>query len=430
MALFSNEKEHASWRTDPTTRGKLEAAAFELLVQLCVGSVKGQLAVANAHECNACFSRAMEILSGIISVAPPPPSFDFIEKEMAGSKDEATQPNDTEKADEADEKGSDLDGSRKEGDDTNKNDGSGAVEDHTSETAEVTLSEIEDTSLVISAYSFLASIAPVSRVRSELLTNKSFILVTSILVKETKFPELQFEAIKVVSKLAPFASATDVLSSGRICDLLHTALTLEVAIKAGSPPRFSKNTLYINALSGIQFVFDSVPESKQIAVFNDASARYAKLLKNHAIARAVSNENEHFKGGELAYHLTTLMLLGKGKTCLDECFTQQLMTSLVNTIQWRFDPKTFIAESELSFWDASATQCLQILSLMLWRHDESLVKSGIKSNSLKSAVFMVARPGKAPRKSIDFTAALGIIVQHGEPAAKMAAMRIIDCMSL
>jgi hypothetical protein len=208
MALFSNEKEHASWRTDPTTRGKLEAAAFELLVQLCVGSVKGQLAVANAHECNACFSRAMEILSGIISVAPPPPSFDFIEKEMAGSKDEATQPNDTEKADEADEKGSDLDGSRKEGDDTNKNDGSGAVEDHTSETAEVTLSEIEDTSLVISAYSFLASIAPVSRVRSELLTNKSFILVTSILVKETKFPELHLHQRLTYSRRDEFVTCS------------------------------------------------------------------------------------------------------------------------------------------------------------------------------------------------------------------------------
>jgi hypothetical protein len=425
MALFSNEKEHALWRTEPATRGKLEAAAFDLLAQLCVGSVKGQLAVASAQECNACFSRAMEILSGIVSVAPPPPSFDFIEKEMAGSKDEANEPNDAEKADETKEKESDLEGLRKEGDDTNKNDSSVAVEDPTIET----LSEIEDTSLVISAYSFLASIAPVPRVRCELLTHKSFILVSSILVKESKFPELQFEAIKVVSKLAPFASATDVLSSERLCDLLHTALTLELAIKAGSPPRFSKNALYINALSGIQFVFDSVPESKQIAVFNDATARYAKLLKNHAIARAASNENEHFKGGELAYHLTTLMLLGKGKTCLNECFTQHLMTSLVNTIQWRFDPKTSIAESELSFWDASATQCLQILSLMLWRHDESLIKSGIKTNSLKSAVFMVARPGKAPRKSIDFTAALGIIVQHGEPAAKMAAMRIVDCMS-
>jgi hypothetical protein len=42
---------------------------------------------------------------------------------------------------------------------------------------------------------------------------------------------------------------------------------------------------------------------------------------------------------------------------------------------------------------------------------------------------MVARPGKAPRKAIDFPSALKLISQNGEAAAKIASQRILSYLS-
>jgi len=39
---------------------------------------------------------------------------------------------------------------------------------------------------------------------------------------------------------------------------------------------------------------------------------------------------------------------------------------------------------------------------------------------------MVARPGKAPRRAIDFPSALRLISQKGEAAAKIASQRILS----
>jgi hypothetical protein len=156
--------------------------------------------------------------------------------------------------------------------------------------------------------------------------------------------------------------------------------------------------------------------------------RYSKLLKSHTVTRAVSKGNDRTGGGELAYHLTTLMLLAKGKACVEECFNHQVVASFVNTIQWRYDPKTTI-DGDVAYWDASVTHCLQLLALVLWRDNESLAKAGIKIQDLKRIVLMVARPGKAPRKAIDFPSALGVVAKNGEAAAKIAAIRIIECIS-
>ena len=293
-----------------------------------------------------------------------------------------------------------------------------------------TLGKIEDVGIIVAAYSFVSAVVPVVKIRSELLQNKAFILASSTLVLQHEFPELRFEAVRLVAKLAPYAAADDVLSPERVCDLLQSALSMDPAIKAGSPPLLSRNSLHISAVTGIQFVFDCLPGQKQVSVINEVVSRYAKVLRNHTVARATTKGGERTNGGELAYNLTTLLLLAKGKDSVEQCFTPQLMTSLVTTVQWRYDPKTTIDETELTFWDASVAQCLQVLALVLWRHEESLAKTGIDVKGLKNTVLMVARPGKAPRKAIDFPSALAIVVKHGEPAAKIAATRIIDCMSL
>ena len=72
---------------------------------------------------------------------------------------------------------------------------------------------------------------------------------------------------------------------------------------------------------------------------------------------------------------------------------------------------------------------LQLLAQILWREETALSKVGIKVLNLKNSTFMVARPGKAPRKAIDFPSALKLISQNGEAAAKIASLRILSYLN-
>merc|ERR1712224_539250 len=144
----------------------------------------------------------------------------------------------------------------------------------------------------------------------------------------------------------------------------------------------------------------------------------------------MGTKSEHrANGGELAYNLTSLMMMGRGKDCVDKCFDSNLVSSLVNTVQWRYDPKTSMEEDAVIYWNATTTQCLQILAQILYREETALVKAGIKVCNLKNNIFMVARPGKAPRKAIDFPSALKLISQNGEAAAKISAQRILSYLN-
>jgi hypothetical protein len=224
--------------------------------------------------------------------------------------------------------------------------------------------------------------------------------------------------VRVIAKLAPYSSLGGALSPDRVGDLLQSALATE-----------SCNSLHVHAAEGIQFVYDSLHESKQKSILQEVVTRYAKVLKSHSLARTIVKGNDIPNGGELAYHLTTLMMLANSKESVEQCFDLQLLTYLVNTIQWRYDPKTVISDEDICFWDGTTTQSLQILAQCLWRENARLLKAGIKMRNLKETVVMVARPGKAPRKAVDFASALGIAVKNGEAASKLAAQRILRCLN-
>ena len=419
MSLFSKDKDHAQWRGDNNARGKLEAAAFELLAQLCVGSMKGQKAVAAADECKDCFERAMEVLSELVSAprpsfevsrSSPTPSIDALDEKTRETEPDTSEPPDN-----------------TAGNATNVN--SCEPRDANCLNGVPTLNEVQDTALVAAAYSFLSALVPVARIRNELLERESFFLVSSSLALETRFPEIQFEAVRVIAKLAPYAISKDMHLSERIGDLLMSVLSQDPEYRESPSGRLTKNGLHIHASIGMQFVFDSVPGHKQVSIMNEIASRYFKLLRNHTVAKAVNKGDDRTNGGELAYQLTTLMLLGKGKDSVQDSFGTQLITNLVNTVQWRYDPKTAIDESEMLFWDASVTQCLQLLSLLLLRDIESLAKSGVKLLDLKNSILMVARPGKAPRKAIDFPSALTLASKSGDSAAKVSAQRILNTLN-
>lgn len=401
LSLFSAEKEHSHWKSDKDSCSQVETAAFELLAHLCMASAKGRVSVAAAHDFESARNRGLEIVAKVV------PGEDTITTEEADSdayEDAATKP--TEEQDD-----NDVDGDLV------------TQEKPTAALPEPVGTSIEDPKLLAAAYGFLSAMTPVPSARKALLESGQFIRASSALILDDTDSNLQFAALRAITKLAPYSSGDGSLTATSVGDLLKSALAAEPEIPQAGNFGWNKNLYHVQAAEGVLIVFDSLSKDKQKEIFSEVTARYVKLLKSHSIARA-TKATERANGGELAYNLTTLMMVTRGKESVMDCFDSQLMTSLVNTVQWRYDPKTTIAEEDVDYWNATTTQCLQIVAQTVYKEEASVARAGITPRSLNESVFMVARPGKAPRKAIDFPSALKLASEKSEAASKVAAQRI------
>jgi hypothetical protein len=394
LSLFSQEKEHG-WMKEKESRELVESGAFGLLSQLCDGSSKGRRAVAAADKFHNCMERALSILTNATS--------DFI----STSEEEDPETPAFEEKEESEEE---------------------TMSEQASADVNMDSANVDNMELLISAFSFLSTMVQVTSVRSELLKNHKFIKSSAALA-EGKIPDLQFDAVKVIAQLASCSSADGMLPPDRVGTILQSALATESDPKDSSR-RFNVNSLHVLAAEGIEYVFDSLPDEQQKSVVNDISSRYRKVLKSHSIARSSTKGSDLQNGGELAYNLSSIMMMASCKETVEQCFDSTLATSLVNTIQWRYDPKTVIAQEELRYWDAVTTQSLQILARLLWREEGRIEKCGISLRGLPDTVLMVARPGKAPRKAVDFPSALLMVEKNGEAAAAVAAKRVKKCLGI
>lgn len=286
-----------------------------------------------------------------------------------------------------------------------------------------------DRALSVAACSFISSMAEVPSVRLHLLNDDNFIKSSEALATDAEIPDLQFEALKVVARLSKGSSASGALSPDRAGHILQSALSVTPDSQYTSA-RFSINALLILAAEGIEFVFDDLPATQQQTVLKELGNRYTQVLKSQAIVRSATKSLDLKKGGELAYNLTNIFMMSSCKDHLDECFDAALITSLVKTVQWRYDPKTVISQEDMCYWDATTTQSLQILARVLSRDEAKLQKSGLLLRGIAETVLMVARPGKAPRKAIDFPSSLSVASKHGEAAAVLAAKRVAKCIGL
>jgi len=404
VSLFSSEKEHSHWRQDEKSRATVETAAFELLAQLCMASSKGRVSVAGADDFQNALNRGLEIVSNVVPESSKEEDGDTLAEKDVKDDEAPMEPEDegTEKKEETNEQ----------------------WQDDKPKPGESLITKVEDPKLLAAAYSFLSAMTPVPSARVSLLENGQFISATSALVVDNKDSNLQFAALRAIAKLAPFSSSDGLLTFDSIGDLLQKTIAAEPDLPEGGTLVWNRNLYHVQATEGVLIVFDSLSAPKQKMIFKEVTGRYVKLLKSHSIAKA-TKMNERANGGELAYNLTTLMMLARGKDCAAEYFDSQLISSLVNTVQWRYDPKTTVLEEDVVFWDATTTQCLQIIAQALYREEATLAKAGIKLRNLKESVFMVARPGKAPRKAIDFPSALKLVMKNGDAAAKVAAQRIL-----
>jgi len=401
LSLFSPAK---VGRHENSVRFKVETAAFELLSQLCMTSAMGRVAVAGAHDFQNSFNRALEIISDVIS---------------SDDIDDTEEPNESGGDDDKDFEGEENDevGEQEEKKEENETKLSG-----------VSLTAIEDPQLLGASYSFLSAMTSVPSARSSLMENGKFMQASSALITESSDSNLQFAALRAIAKMAPYSASDGQLSAQCVGELLELALAAEPRVPEGGNFGWNRNLYHVQAVEGALVIFDSLPATKQESMFKEATTRYIKLLKSHSIARA-TKASERANGGELAFNLTTMMMVARGKDCVARCFDSNLATALVNTVQWRCDPKTTIEQDDVAYWDATTTQCLQIIAQILYKEESTLVKAGIKVRNLKNIVFMVARPGKAPRKAIDFPSSLRLLSQNGEATAKIAAQRILSYLN-
>lgn len=373
MSLFSKKDHLAHWRSDVTLRDQIEGAAFDLLASLCEASQKGCKAVGSAKSIEACTSRAVEIVAAMVE----------------------TESND-EDDNEAEEK---------------KN-------------VDTTKSDTEKEGLCASALSFLAALVTLPSIRGELAENEDFVKASSSLVKTKSNLKLELQAVKLMRALAPYATNEGTLSSGLVANVLEHVVKTEREPVQGATTGVNTNLLYGEAVRGIHVAFNSLPSEIQLDVTNSVVALFSKTVKSLTHARG-----DRSNGAVLAYNMTLMLLSARGKDSVDAAFTGQLMTSLIHMVQWRYDPKTKLDDSDASLWGASVTNCLQILSLTLLTTDDRLVQAGIKKSELTGTPLMVARPGKAPRKAIDLLSALDKAAQGTDAAASIAAQTLKSCLA-
>ncbi len=291
----------------------------------------------------------------------------------------------------------------------------------------VTLS-FTDSLLEVAALGFISSLLPIKNIRNEILANKDFVRACCALATYMSDAVLQQEAVLMLVKLAPFVS-NETLGFALSNELL--AATFLGVLKSEYEPKAKDETtsarLRSRVVSGLLCIFDCLTSNTQVEILRQVVSRLNIIIKGCAVSRTAKSDVQRVRDiGELACSLSYLMIHARGVLLTGKIVSPQLLTTLAHVIQWRFDPKTVLQEAEIQFWNATATHSVLLMSSFVTGSQQSLDAVGIKLGGIPGIVLMVARPGKAPRKAIDFSSALQKLIEVGDAAAAVAAQRILD----
>jgi hypothetical protein len=371
LSLLSDGKEHP-WKKDEKIRSVVEAGAFRLLSQLSDESSKGRRLIFEAADYEASILRAKALLR---SNSPP--------------------------------------------------DNPGTINTNNMATLELESKKDEDLiDVSIAALSYIASMTLVSQARESLIGDEEWIQIVTNMADSRSTIDLQIEAVRAITNLSRSSCIDSFLPFERAGQILLDVVKAEHSSHADEASRI--NELYSLATEGILFLFDALSLEQQKNMLSDVALRYRKLLKNHTIHRTAKKGSGFECGGELAYNITSILMIVGFNSQLREVLDSNLIVSLVNTVQWRYDPKTIIEVAEKPSWDASATHALQILSRIVIQVEDGLNQADFSLQDLTKIVLMVARPGKAPTQAINFSDALMEAQKVGEPVARLAAKRLAD----
>lgn len=414
MALFGEESK-ASRNHLPELNREIETASFRVLGELC-SQAKGRSVVSKADNFDDCVLYAMQLESAML--------------EPAGTHtSEESAANDSYEPPEYD--GGDAEPETMEPDEEVVEDEE--VDANTSEPAgeapapesPVSIRSQDDVSLEVAAYGFLSSLVSIEKCRPIMLEDKDFIRASLVLAKCSPSFDLKSEAVRYLVAISPYAKReADKSLSFSAVDLMEVfreALHFDTL----SPLPLTANAVQSTAMEGAERIFDIVSAPFQCSVITHVLERFTRLVKT--VTRPTKGETKAANGGLLGCSLTLLLLRSVGnKDAQNLLFTSDLLTSMIQLTQWRSDPKLRTEEQEQLQWDATITHCLQIIAFVFRRTEESLQQAGIVPATLARTVFMISRPGKAPRKAIDFKTALRRIVdERTNLAAVVAAQRIL-----
>ena len=441
LKIFADPK---SSSLDSKRLQQLEGVAFELLARLCSDtSAKGRTAVAASEHCESCVERAIQILIS-----------------LSGFEDQGEEDDDDDETDgifEEEEEEKSLPppppSAIPPAPPSYNEMVSGAAAPPAMVEEEEELAPIGDGELGVSACMLLSALAPTQSARKLLVENETFVKALSSLAGDTSVAELRYAGLKLVSALLPFVAGEDKDSTDRLSAVLLSALTSEHKLKATHS--LNVNLLHSTAITGIVVVFDSLSTEQQEVAGTAIATEFQKTVKLCTTARSAAKQAQRLHAAELTYHLSMALLMVRGKEFMDSIFTQEVLVSFLNLIQWRMDPKTTPtastsadkkspqstesaqqAEDDATNWDAAVSNCLLILSLLLWRPDGILKQAQIDLRALASTTLMVARPGKAPRKALDVKSALTKLTQQPQQgsnknnrkdaSAALSAQRILN----
>ena len=355
---------------------ELEIAAFNLLSQLCAGSAEGRKMVTSAPSFNACFDKALGLV-------------------VSGG---TTLQDRTE----------------------------GAVEEtdsvlNESENKE-TLAEgalLEPVSLVEAAYALLASTVLTQKIQDSLICNSSFVAACFNAARGGSTSSVRKTALRIIARLSRVASSESVLTPESAVDLLRETIIESNDTLEGAEGRNAQ----ILAWEGLFCVFDKLQGEKQEQVIQDVGKLYSAVVKNRSLSK-FKTASERLHSAELAFLLTRIMLLALGNDHVVQTVGTWVIFPLVGTVQWRFDGKTTLENDEAVYWEACTNHSLLILATWL-EQGKPLTSDAAAPSNLKQNIWMVARPGKAPRKAVHFEAALTAASKNAESSARLAAERLL-----
>ena len=389
-----------------TAQAELEAAAFDLLGRLCLGSAKGRNAVAADANCEGCLAQAMHIVSSFVTEGDAL----LMDSQLAGAED-AGPAVDTDEEKLEDEPASNT------GDDT--------VQKATV-SLQLAKGEEDKVELGVAACSFLQSLAATKIGSQAVRDNMEFAQALEYIAGSEAAVELRFATLKLLTGLSRVSSRKGPLTPDSFAGIMLSVLSSNEKILPTES--LNKNRLTHAACNGLAAIFDLVSSDKQKKLVLATAMQWTNAVKACIVTRATTKAEEREFAAEAAYSLTRVLLLARGKDYVNEVFGQELLISMVHLLQWRHDPKTSLGNTNKRFWNASVSNCLILLSSLIWRPEEELAGAGLDIKSLAGTTLMLARAGKAPRRAIDLKSVLDRLVDGTDDVSAVPAQHLRDLL--
>jgi hypothetical protein len=387
MSLVSSKDHDASHRKQSSLWRQLESSAFELLSSLCLGSAIGRNAVATSSTCETCVSRAIDVVASLVQSKKT-----VVEESGAPTNVAAGLVDIAPLVDE--------------------------VPGYSNPEADV-----DDIVLGVAACGFLASLSSVATVHTTLCNDREMVHALSHLALTSSSEDLKFAAINVLVSQTSYVTDSAALDASKIGDVLHEVLSSKA--KYHATETLNTNQVHHSAVCGLSIVFDLLDNVKQEKVADCFISSFLQSVRSCIVTRSTTKDEERSYGADLSYALTSALLAFRGKDFANKIFTNDVVTSLLHMVQWRYDPKTVHSSTEMPIWEASVSNCLLLLSSLLWRPDETLAANGIDLQALASTMLMLARPGKAPRQAIDVKSALNCAIEGNDASSALAGKRVL-----